>query len=53
MCPGELEAAREERQLVDSIWNTCYNEPSPLCEKGLLVLLGEDEPPLDVTSQHF
>ncbi|KAL6987650.1 hypothetical protein U1Q18_013397 [Sarracenia purpurea var. burkii] len=49
----DLGAAREERQLVDSLWNACYKEPSSLREKGLLVLPGEDAPPLDVASQHF
>ncbi|KAK6120343.1 hypothetical protein DH2020_046034 [Rehmannia glutinosa] len=53
MSAEDLGAAREERQLVDSLWNTCHNEPSPLREKGLLVLPGEDAPPPDVASQHF
>ncbi|KAF3449161.1 hypothetical protein FNV43_RR09889 [Rhamnella rubrinervis] len=53
MSPEDLGAAREERHLVDSLWNTCYNEPSSLCEKGLLVLPGEDAPPPDVASKHF
>lgn len=55
MSPDDLGAAREERQLVDSIWNACYNEPSSLREKGLLVLPGEDAPPPppDVASRHF
>jgi hsp70-interacting protein len=53
MSPEDLGAAREERQLVDSLWNTCYNEPSSLQEKGLLVLPGEDALPPDVASQHF
>ncbi|XP_077232780.1 uncharacterized protein LOC143871329 [Tasmannia lanceolata] len=34
MAPEDLEAAHEERQLVESIWNTCFNEPSSLGEKG-------------------
>ncbi|KAF2303172.1 hypothetical protein GH714_014348 [Hevea brasiliensis] len=34
MSSGDLEAAREERQLVDSLWNAHYNEPSSLREKG-------------------
>jgi hsp70-interacting protein len=33
MSPEDLGTAREERQLVDSLWNTCYNEP-PLCKRG-------------------
>ncbi|PIN17070.1 Armadillo/beta-catenin-like repeat-containing protein [Handroanthus impetiginosus] len=53
MSAEDLGAAREERQLVDSLWNTCYNEPSSLREQGLLVLPGEDAPPPDVASQHF
>ncbi|XP_057459111.1 hsp70 nucleotide exchange factor fes1 isoform X2 [Lotus japonicus] len=49
----DLGASREERQLVDSLWVTCFNEPSSLREKGLLVLPGEDAPPPDVASKHF
>ncbi|XVF55248.1 hypothetical protein PTKIN_Ptkin06aG0022000 [Pterospermum kingtungense] len=53
MSPEDLGAAREERQLVDSLWNTCYKEPSSLREKGLLSLPGEDAPAPDVASKHF
>lgn len=53
MSPEDLGAAKEERQLVDSLWNTCYNEPSSLREKGLVVLPGEDALPPDVASKHF
>ncbi|KAI4331706.1 hypothetical protein MLD38_029863 [Melastoma candidum] len=53
MTPDDLGAAKEERQLVDSIWNALYKEPSSLHEKGLLVIPGEDAPPPDVASQHF
>jgi hsp70-interacting protein len=53
MSPEDLGAAKDERRLVDSLWNTCYNEPSSLREKGLLVLPGEDAPPPDVASKHF
>lgn len=53
MSPEDLGAAREERHLVDSLWKTCYNEPSSLHEKGLLVLPGEDALPPDVASKHF
>lgn len=53
MCAEDLAAAKEERLLVDSLWNTCYNEPSSLRENGLLFLPGEDAPPPDVASQHF
>ncbi|XP_027191794.1 uncharacterized protein [Cicer arietinum] len=53
MSADELEASREERLLVDSLWSTCFDEPSSLREKGLLVLPGEDAPPPDVASKHF
>lgn len=53
MSPEDLGAAMEERQLLDSLWTTCYKEPSSLREKGLLVLPGEDAPPPDVASKHF
>ncbi|XP_009782526.1 uncharacterized protein [Nicotiana sylvestris] len=54
MSPEDLGAAKEERQLVDSLWNTCYNEPSSLREQGLVVLPGEDDAlPPDVASKHF
>ncbi|XAR68929.1 hypothetical protein NMG60_11000344 [Bertholletia excelsa] len=53
MSQEDLGAAREERHLVDSLWNAYYNEPSSLREKGLLVLPGEDAPPPDVASKHF
>ncbi|KAM3340865.1 hypothetical protein P3S68_028500 [Capsicum galapagoense] len=51
MSPEDLDAAKK-RQLVDSLWNICYNEPSSLREKGL-VLPGEDAIPPDVASKHF
>ncbi|OWM81800.1 hsp70 nucleotide exchange factor fes1 [Punica granatum] len=53
LSPDDLRAAREERHLVDSIWNARYKEPSSLQEQGLLVLPGEDAPPPDVASKHF
>ncbi|GAV76560.1 hypothetical protein CFOL_v3_20033 [Cephalotus follicularis] len=53
MSAEDLAAAQEERLLVDSLWNSCYKEPSSLRENGLLVLPGEDEPPPDVASKHF
>lgn len=53
MSPDDLGAAREERHLVDSLWNACYNEPSSLREEGLLVLPEDDAPPPDVASKHF
>ncbi|KAF3787161.1 Hsp70-binding protein 1 [Nymphaea thermarum] len=53
MAPEDLGAAKEERQLVDMLWKACYNEPSSLQGKGLVVLAGEDEPPPDVASTMF
>ncbi|XP_072997310.1 uncharacterized protein [Typha latifolia] len=55
MSPSDLAAAREERQLVDSLWSACYHEPSLLRKEGLLVLPGEDlsEPPPDVAGKFF
>ncbi|OIT01143.1 PREDICTED: uncharacterized protein LOC109229472 [Nicotiana attenuata] len=54
MSPEDLGAAKEERLLVDSLWNTCYNEPSSLREQGLVVLPGEDDAlPPDVAGKHF
>lgn len=53
MSTEDLGAAKEERMLVDSLWNACYSEPSSLREKGLLVMTGEDGPPPDVASKHF
>eukprot|EP01018_Ginkgo_biloba_P032477 Gb_06438 [translate_table: standard] len=53
MSPDDLGAAKEERLLVDSLWQVCYNEPSSLRSNGLLVLPGEDELPPDVASKHF
>nr|CAD1828670.1 unnamed protein product [Ananas comosus var. bracteatus] len=42
MSPDDLRAAREERQLVDSLWSICYNEPSVLRKEGLVVLSGRN-----------
>ena len=53
MSPEDLGTAREERQLVDSLWNTCYNEPSSLQERMLLVLPGEDAPSPNIASKQF
>ncbi|GAB2295763.1 hypothetical protein Dimus_029918 [Dionaea muscipula] len=57
LMPGEdLAAAKEERQLLDSLWSTCSDEPCSLRERGLLVLPGEDDVlplPPDVASKHF
>ncbi|GJN08317.1 hypothetical protein PR202_ga26223 [Eleusine coracana subsp. coracana] len=55
MTPEDLDAAREERQLVDSLWLACYDEPSMLRNEGLLVLPGEEsfEQPPDVAGRFF
>ncbi|KAG6430661.1 hypothetical protein SASPL_108733 [Salvia splendens] len=53
MSLDDLGAAKEEKELVDSLWKACLNEPSPLFEQGLLSLPGEDAPPPDVVSQYF
>uniref|UniRef100_A0A0C9S4L9 TSA: Wollemia nobilis Ref_Wollemi_Transcript_24998_1838 transcribed RNA sequence n=1 Tax=Wollemia nobilis TaxID=56998 RepID=A0A0C9S4L9_9CONI len=53
MTSDDLGAAKEERQMVDSLWQACYSEPSSLRANGLLVLPGEDAPPPDVASQYF
>lgn len=55
MSAEDLGAAREERHLVDTLWSTCFNEPSSLREKGLLVLPGEgdDSSPPDVAGKLF
>ncbi|CAI9783269.1 unnamed protein product [Fraxinus pennsylvanica] len=46
------ERSKEERQLVDSLWSACYNEPSAFCEE-ILALPGEDALPPDVAIKHF
>ncbi|CAN8269523.1 unnamed protein product [Cochlearia groenlandica] len=53
MSQEDLETVKEERQLVESMWRVCYNEPSSLREKGLVVLPGEDTLPPDVASKLF
>ncbi|CAN8270028.1 unnamed protein product [Cochlearia groenlandica] len=53
MSKDDLVAVKEERQLVESLWRICYDEPSSLRERGLLVLPGEDELPPDVASKIF
>ena len=53
MSQEDLETVKEERQLVDLLWSICYNEPSSLREKGLVVLPGEDALPPDVASKLF
>lgn len=51
----DLGAAREERRLLDALWSACYNEPSSLREKGLVVLPEEENPqqPPDVAGKFF
>ncbi|KAK8950493.1 hypothetical protein KSP40_PGU009935 [Platanthera guangdongensis] len=55
MDADDLRAAREERQLLDSLWSICCDEPSSLRDKGLLVLPGEEtlEQPPDVAGKLF
>ncbi|KAJ0249544.1 Fes1A [Hirschfeldia incana] len=53
MSQEDLETVKEERQLVDALWRVCYDEPSSLREKGLLVLPGEDALAPDVASKLF
>lgn len=55
MSADDLGAAREERQLLDTLWGACYDEPSSLREKGLVVLPGEEAPqqPPDVAGKLF
>ncbi|KAJ6806805.1 hsp70 nucleotide exchange factor fes1-like [Iris pallida] len=55
MSTDDLGAAREERELLDTLWSACYNEPSSLRERGLVVLPGEDTPqlPPDVAGKIF
>lgn len=55
MDADDLRTAREERQLLDSLWSICYDEPSSLRDKGLLVLPGEEtlEQPPDVVGKLF
>ncbi|KVI03386.1 hypothetical protein Ccrd_018312 [Cynara cardunculus var. scolymus] len=50
MSSEDLAAAKEERQLIDSLWTTRYNEPSSLREKGLVVLPEDNAPAPDVVS---
>lgn len=53
MALEDLGAVKDERQLVDSLWKACFDEPSSLREKGLLVLPEDDALPPDVASGHF
>ncbi|MCO5548967.1 hypothetical protein L7F22_002431 [Adiantum nelumboides] len=49
----ELEPLKEERMLLDTLWQACFDEPSSLREHGLVVLPGDIEPPPDVASELF
>lgn len=49
----DLRAVKEERALVDALWQSCFNEPSSLRQTGLVLLPGEDELPPDVASRVF
>ncbi|XP_010515885.1 PREDICTED: uncharacterized protein LOC104791648 isoform X3 [Camelina sativa] len=53
MSDEDLCAAREERQLVDSLWTICYDEPSHLRERGLVYLPSDDELAPDVVRDRF
>jgi hsp70-interacting protein len=53
MSDEDLCAAREERQLVDSLWTVCYDEPSLLRERGLVYLPSDDELAPDVVRDRF
>ncbi|KAG7565580.1 TOG domain [Arabidopsis suecica] len=53
MSDEDLCAAREERQLVDSLWTVCYDEPSHLRERGLVYLPSDDELAPDVVRDRF
>ncbi|KAL1195870.1 hypothetical protein V5N11_027731 [Cardamine amara subsp. amara] len=53
MSEEDLCAAREERELVDSLWTVCYDEPSHLREKGLVYLPCDDELAPDVVRDRF
>ena len=49
----DLASVKEERHLVDSLWQLLYNEPSELRQEGLLVLPEDDETPPDIASRKF
>ena len=54
MDPEELSVVKEERALIDSLWEMCFHEPSLLREGGFVVLPSDEEPPPpDVTSKLF
>ncbi|KAH7446670.1 hypothetical protein KP509_01G067900 [Ceratopteris richardii] len=49
----ELVALKEERLLLDTLWQVCSNEPSLLRERGLVVLAEDNESPPDVAGRIF
>jgi hsp70-interacting protein len=49
----DLAAVKEERQLVDALWQLLYKEPSELRQEGLLVLPEDNQVPPDVASRQF
>lgn len=49
----DLASVKEERHLVDSLWQLLYNEPSELRQEGLLVLPEDDQTPPDIASRKF
>ncbi|KFK34628.1 hypothetical protein AALP_AA5G170900 [Arabis alpina] len=53
MSDEDLNAVREERELVDILWTMCYDEPSLLRERGLVYLPCDDELAPDVVRDRF
>uniref|UniRef100_A0A1J3GTV8 Hsp70 nucleotide exchange factor fes1 n=1 Tax=Noccaea caerulescens TaxID=107243 RepID=A0A1J3GTV8_NOCCA len=53
MSDEDLNAVREERELVDILWTLCYDEPSCLRERGLVYLPSDDEMAPDVVRDRF
>jgi hsp70-interacting protein len=49
----DLAAVKEERQLVDALWQLLYKEPSELRQEGLLVLPEDNQVPPDVAGRQF
>lgn len=49
----DLGALKEERFLLNTLWQECFDEPSSLRQSGLVVLPDDNEPPPDVASSIF
>lgn len=49
----DLAAVKEERQLVDTLWQLLFKEPSELRQEGLLVLPEDNQVPPDVAGRKF